>query len=131
MSGIISPVVLVLVLGVGLLVPACSRQDSSNRAAVAQFEQAFELKPGSSPPQDQSPSGLAATAASAMRAGDWSKAMAALDVLRNTPGVNGDQGMAISRAAAAVYDKLTARAAKGDQDAKQVLNALSKEQGGR
>ncbi len=116
-----------LALGATLIMAGCAPAKPSPKQVIAEFESAFGLKSGTAAPTAGSPADLAAQAAQAMRSNDWPKAAAILELLRNTPGVSGDQGMAINRAAGVAYARASEAASKGDAGASETLKLIDKQ----
>jgi hypothetical protein len=115
----------------GLLLVGCSRSGSFSSDA-SQLEKAFTLT--SSSPQAGDPSGykdantpaLVQSLVVALRSGDMDTAAKALHVLNfRGSGLAYDQFNAIRFAFGDVSNELNQRAAKGDEHAKDLMNAMS------
>lgn len=117
---------LALACGLAAAASGCGAKASSAKADATELEQAFALKGGQTSSDETSPAGLAARALQAMRAEDWSTAMAFLERLRRTRALTPDQSRAVHNASANLYVRLAELAAGGDIKAQQTLDALKK-----
>ena len=117
-----------LITVAGLLaVSGCGGGSGANPGA-AELEKAFPPSARAGADSQSTPTQSHASAAvTAIKAGDYPKAMDELEALRKQPALTPDQYMALNKVSGEVMQKLASLAEKGDAKAKASLEHLKQE----